>query len=299
MSSSPIIVIAGCTGSGKSDIALKLAKEINGVIINADSRQIYKEISIGTAKPTPDKVENGVWYIDEVKHYLYSYVSVKENYNLYRYQQDVHKTLSLLKSNEIPILVGGTGLYIDSIVMNYQLKESQKNDEEDLLALENQSIEELQKLVGDKLLEKLNESDKHNPRRLIRIIKGGLPSVEKGKPMNHIYFVIDIKKEELEKRIVHRVDRMLQDGLIEENKEVRDAGLNKYPALNTIGYIEFNDYFSNKKTLEEVKSEIITHTKQYAKRQRTWFKRNSNALYVESYRDILSKTKKFLNDQLQ
>lgn len=293
MTKRPLIVIAGTTASGKSNIALKLAKEINGVIINADSRQVYKEISIGTAKPTPDKVEDEVLIIDGIKHYLYSYVSVKEKYNLYRYQKDVFSLLEKLPENVIPILVGGTGLYIDSVVYNYELKEN--NKEGIIRSLDSLTVKELQELISEEELKKLNESDRENPRRLIHIIKHGLPSIQKGKSLNHLYFFLDINTDTVKRNIRVRVGKMLEGGLIKENEMIRTTGLNKYPALNTIGYKEFDGYFAGEKTLEDVKNEIITHTNQYAKRQRTWFRRNKNIQYVKDYKKILDASNTYLN----
>lgn len=295
MNRKPVIVIAGCTGSGKSDIALKLAKEINGVIINADSKQIYKEISIGTARPIPDKVEEDIWYIQGIKHYLYGYISINEKYNIYRYQQDVSKILRELGSNEIPILVGGTGLYIDSVIFNYKLRENSNNQLTERSFLKDKSIEELQKLISQEQLRKLNKSDRNNPRRLIRIIENGLPSTEKGEPLKHIYFIIDIEKDPLEERIITRVKKMFKNGLLQENKNIKQQESYKYSSLDIIGYKEFEDYFNNKKTLEEIEKDIVTHTKQYAKRQRTWFRKNPNAIYIKEFKDMLKKTKDFLS----
>ena len=218
-SKKPIIVIAGCTASGKSSVALELAKHVKGVIINADSRQVYKEISIGTAKPVPEEIRNGIWYIDNIPHLLYSYISVKEEYNLYRYQQDVFKILKELPEDFTPILVGGTGLYIDSVVFNYKLQEQEKNLGKERSVLEDLDITELQEIVGKEKLSQLNSSDQNNPHRLIQIIlKGSLPSIEKGQELEHRYFFLDTSKEKLERNIVRRVDAMFKSGLIEENK---------------------------------------------------------------------------------
>lgn len=292
MTKRPIIVIAGTTASGKSNIAIKLAKKINGVIINADSRQIYKEISVGTAKPTPDRIDNGVFIIDGIKHYLYSFVSVKEKYNLYRYQKDVFALLEKLPKDVVPILVGGTGLYIDSVVYNYKLKEKKEDVETDFDSL---NIKELQKLIGKEKLEKLNESDRQNPRRLVHILKHGLPSIAKGNSLNHIYFFLDLNPEVVKKNIRLRVEEMIKNGLIEENEMIRKKGLNRYPALDTIGYQEFDGYFEKEKPLNQVKEEIITHTNQYAKRQRTWFRRNKNVIYAKDFKTILDSTNTYLN----
>ena len=286
MNKRPIIVIAGCTASGKSDVALRLAKEINGVIINADSRQVYKEISIGTAKPVPDKIEDGVFIIDGIKHYLYSYISVKDEFNLYKYQKDVFSLLEKLPKDVTPILTGGTGLYIDSVVYNYKLKENRENKSN--IDLGDLSIKELQELVGSKKLEKLNESDRENPRRLIHIIKHGLPSIKKGKSLKHLYFFLNIDADTIKKNIRLRVEKMFERGLSKENEIIRKEGLNLYPALDTIGYTEFDQYFEGEKKIEEVKEDIITHTNQYAKRQRTWFRRNENIVYVKNLEEILN-----------
>jgi len=294
MNNSPIVVISGCTASGKSEMALKLAKKINGVIINADSRQVYKEISIGTAKPIPDSIEKDIWYIDGIQHYLYSHVSVKEKYNLYRYQKDVFDILERLPSGKFPIVVGGTGLYIDSVVFNYKLKKEEilnkeKNNYEQL------SVNEIQKLVPTTSLEKLNNSEKNNRSRLIRIIEKGLPSMKKGNALNHLYFFLDIEKALLDKRIGERVDSMFRNGLLEENILIRKKGLSEFPPLRTIGYQEFDEYFEKKISLEEVKDKIITHTKQYAKRQRTWFRRNKGIIYINSYDNLEKETKEYLS----
>lgn len=289
----PIVVIAGCTASGKSDIAIKLAKEIGGVIINADSRQVYKEISIGTAKPTAENIESDILIVDGIKHYLYSYISVKEDYNLYRYQQDVFALLEKLPEDVVPILVGGTGLYIDSVVYNYKLKKEQQSNED--VNLDSLSIEDLQKLVGEEKLKELNESDKQNPRRLTHILKHGLPSIEKGEPLNHLYFFLDIEGEEIKRNVRLRVDRMVANGLFEENESIRKEKLNTYPALDTIGYREFDEYFEGKKTIDEVKVEIITHTNQYVKRQRTWFRRNKDIIYAKDFKTILDTSNTYLH----
>ena len=283
-----LVVISGATASGKSGIALKLAKKINGVIINADSRQIYKEISIGTAKPSEIDMEN-------IPHYLYGHVSVKEKYNVYRYQKDIGKVLEDIPESKTPILVGGTGLYIDCIVYNYSLQESDKewiNEREKLSKL---NIEELRKMVDKDILSEINESDINNPVRLIRIIEKGNTIHRKGKPLNHKYFVLDIPKKIIHNNIERRVNDMFKKGLLEENVNKRELGLEKYPSLNTIGYKEFDKYFNSEITIEDVKKEIISNTKKYAKRQITWFKRNKDAIWANDYSYIEEEVLKFIN----
>ena len=285
-SSRPIIVIAGPTASGKSSISINLAKEINGVIINTDSRQIYKEISIGTAKPSKKEMEN-------IPHFLYGHISVKDNYNIYKYQNDVKDVLDNLTKEQVPILVGGTGLYIDSVIFNYNL-EDKDIDKKKREELKNLSLEELQKLIDPKILKKLNESDRNNPVRLIRIIEKGDKTEKKGEELNHKYFVIDIEKDILNKRIENRVEIMIKNGLIEENIMIRKNELHNYPALKTIGYQEFDEYFEKNKSIDEVKKEIVKNTKKYAKRQRTWFRKHKHAIWTNNYDLILDESLKLI-----
>jgi len=289
-SKSPIIVIAGPTASGKSDIAIQVAKRVNGYIINADSRQVYKEMKTGTAQPVPDRIEGGVWYIDGIQHHLYGYRSITEPLNISLFQKDVQKVLDTEEG--IPILVGGTGLYIDCIVHNYSIKEEEINtkEREDLLKL---SIEELREKVDKDVLESLNNSDRNNPRRLIRIIEGGIKK-EINNPLKHIYFVIDIPKKKLEERISKRVDSMFKSDLEQEVEDLFSKYDSSLSTFNTIGYQEFRGYFEKEKNLEDVKKDIILHTKQYAKRQRTWFRRNKDAIWTNDTKDILQQAEQFI-----
>jgi len=292
LDSIPIIVIAGPTASGKSKLAIRLAKEIDGEIINGDSRQVYKELSIGTAKPS--KKERSV-----VPHHLYDYISVKEDYNIYRYQKDFNKLLKSFPKKKIPILVGGSGLYIDSVIFNYELKEEKpsKKEREEREKLNKLSIKQLQKLVSDidpKLLKKLNKSDRNNPIRLIRMIEREGEILNKKEPKKHKYFVIDLDKKLLNKKIETRVEKMFEMGLLEENKKLREEGLEKYPALNTIGYQEFIPYFEGNCSFEDVKRKIIKNTKEYAKRQGTWFRKHNHAIWTNDYNLILEESLKFI-----
>jgi len=227
INSIPIIVIAGPTASGKSDLAIRLAKEINGEIINGDSRQVYKELSIGTGKPS--EKERSL-----VPHHLYDYISVKENYNIYRYQKDFNKLLKSFPKKKIPILVGGSGLYIDSVIFNYELKEEKpsKKEREERERLNKLSVGQLQDLVRDidpKLLEKLNRSDRSNPIRLIRLIEREGEILSKKEPKRHKYFVIDLDKKVLNKNIETRVEKMFKMGLLEENQKKPKNKTKKLP----------------------------------------------------------------------
>lgn len=275
-----IVVIAGATATGKTQISQKLATEFNGYILNGDSRQVYKELNIGTAKPTPEEIEES-----GVEHRLFGHVSINEEYNLYRYQKEAKEVLKekekkKLKKEENAFIVGGTGLYIDSVVYNYKLKETPQRED-----LENLSLKELQERVGDDL-KNFNESDSKNPRRLMSFLQRGKRNFEKGKPLNHIYIVLDKDFETIEQNIQKRIEKMFKEGLLEENLKLFEQGL--HHRVSTIGYSEFRDFFDKKITLEEVKERIFLNTRQYAKRQITWFRRNKNAKWAKDYEEIHS-----------
>jgi len=291
----PIIAIAGLTASGKSFLSLKLAKDFNGYIINADSRQIYKELKIGTAQPKLDKIKNNIWYTNNIRHFLYGQVSIKDNYNLFRYQQDVQRILD--KEEGLPILVGGTGLYIDSIIYNYDLQPlNKRNTDFSRKKLEKMDIEQLQSLIEPAILDSLNNSDRNNPIRLIRTIERRNINYRKGLPTKHLYLFLDIEIKELEDKIKKRIKAMFKDGLLKENKRLIKKGYNyEIPAMQSIGYQEFEEYFKNNKSLKEVESDIILHTLQYAKRQRTWFRKNKEIRKIKNYKQAYCEISNFLS----
>ena len=283
-----IIVIAGATATGKSEISLKLAKELNGYIINADSRQIYKKINIGSAKPKFDKeISKGVHTLNGITHYLYDFVDPKENFTIFDYQNCVNNVLK--NTQGIPILTGGSGLYIDSVIYNYKLSKNNKNTD-----LKDKSIKELQELAKE-YLPYMSESDRKNKHRLTRAIQKGGVNREKGKELNNIYFVIDIEKQVLQERIKKRIDNMFKEGLLEENISLLKQGYTyNDKGMKTIGYIEFKEYFENKISLEDVKERIFKNTMGYVKRQRTWFKRNKNAVWINEPKEILYLASNFI-----
>lgn len=267
----PLIILGGTTASGKSRIAIELAKQINGVIINGDSRQIYKELSIGTARPTEEEMS-------DIPHYLYGYISVKDSYSIYNYQQDVYTLLKQIPKEKACIIVGGTGLYIDSVIYDYHLQKDVGNNAEDLRSL---NLEELQRQISPEILNTLNNSEKHNPRRLIRIIQRGSLPIPSKEPLFPIkYFVIDLPDEIIRNKVEQRVEKMFNLGLEKECRYLWTHGYFRYPALNSIGYIEFKEYFNGDISLDKVKNEIITNTIKYIKRQRTWFKHHKDAIFT-------------------
>lgn len=283
-----LIVIAGATASGKSDIAIRLAKDIGGYIVNGDSRQIYKYLDIGTAKPTPDKVlSDGSWIVDGIKHYLFSFVDPKNSYTLYDYQHSVQEILN--REEGIPILTGGTGLYIDSVVFNYNLKQNTST-----LDLSSYSVKQLQDMAS-KYLPDMSKSDRENRHRLERVIEREGLGKERGDELQNIYFVLDVQRDVLKERIKERIERMFKMGLEKENRKLLDMGYTYSDrALNSIGYKEFESFFNGENSIEVVKESIYRNTLAYAKRQRTWFKRNKGSVWSNDYESILDLASNFI-----
>jgi len=180
-------------------------------------------------------------------------------------------------------------LYIDSVIYNYKLSKNNKNTD-----LKDKSIEELQELAKE-YLPYMSESDRKNKHRLIRAIQREGVNREKGKELNNIYFVIDIEKQVLQERIKKRIDNMFKEGLLEENISLLKQGYTyNDKGMKTIGYIEFKEYFENKISLEDVKERIFKNTMGYVKRQRTWFKRNKNAVWINEPKEILYLASNFI-----
>lgn len=302
-SSKKIVAIAGPTATGKSDLSIDLCKNFGGYILNGDSRQLYKEMRIGTAQPIPDKlfsngstISENFWEIQGVKHFLYGQKSIFNSYTLFQYQKDANEIIA--SNNEPCFIVGGTGLYIDSVIFNYQLE--QEEIDSNMGKLIKLPISSLQEMLGEKI-NILNESDRKNPHRLIRLIQRNGKKYLKSKPKDHLYIALIPEKFTLEKNIKTRIGIMFNNGLLEENIQIRKLIKEHFYSLSTkditaenqdikssftdpfalksIGYQEFNDYFDNKISLEEVKEQIFINSCKYAKRQITWFKKIKSGQY--------------------
>lgn len=298
-----LIVIGGPTASGKSRLARKIAREFDGEIINADSRQVYRLLSIGTAKdPIERRVHEKAVVIDGIPHHLIDFLDPSQPYNLAFFQKNAFEAIkSVHERGKIPLLVGGTGLYLDAVAHNYSMPPEKVSSLRKILR--QYSLEKLQEILKRENLdtfEKLTESDQKNPHRLIRAIeraRAASPVPTKNQPRyDLLYMVIRIEKSQLEKHIEDRVGVMFQKGLVEENKMLREKSYStQLSALRTIGYEEFDAFFQKRQTREETKALIILHTLQYAKRQMTWFRRNKEAVWVSSEQEALSNVKKFLS----
>jgi len=260
-----IIVITGPTGVGKTKLSVELAKKLNGEIINADSMQIYKDLNIGTAKITEEEKEG-------IIHHLFDIKNIDEDYSIYDYQKDARDKIKEIKSKgKTPIFVGGTGLYIKSALYDYKLNYEKDNDN-----YEDYSCEELYNILIK--LDKDIDIDKNNKRRLIRAInyyKENNKSINTNKTDKLLYDVAFIglttERSKLYDIINSRVDKMVDNGLINEVKYFYDNNIYTKPIINGIGYKELYKYFDGEISLEESLDLIKKNSRHYAKRQYTFF----------------------------
>lgn len=284
-----VIAVVGPTASGKSGLAIELAKEFNGEIINADSRQVYKYMNIGTAKDPDDNPNDNEYTVNGVVHHLIDFVEPNQNLSVAEFQELAYEKIkNITERGKVPFLVGGTGLWIDAVCKGYEFAESEQNWElrDELSKKTVDELFEYLKELKESKADELNESDRRNPRRLIRAIEVEMQHTEdKSVPqmnIDSIYLSIETNIKDLEQKMYSRVDKMFEQGLMDENKELLRKGYTYDMApMSGIGYKEFEDYFQEEKTLEEVKEEIKLRTRQYAKRQMTWFKRNKDIHYVD------------------
>ena len=279
-----LIVIAGPTASGKTAFAIKLAKALNTVILSADSRQLYKEMSIGTAAPTEEE-------LSQVKHYFVHHISIEDKYDVADYERDAMQLLDeLFKNHDAVIMTGGSGLFIDAVCNGIDaMPDVQPEIREKVQKLfDKGGLKALQDEVQRLDPEYLAIVDQQNPRRLQRALE---VCYQTGQPFssfrsgNTIQRDFDIKKyallwdrQQLIERIDRRVDLMMEQGLLEEAKAL-------YPkrhlnALNTVGYKELFAYFDGQCTLEAAVEQIKIHTRQYAKRQMTWLRKDTSYQWI-------------------
>lgn len=278
-----LIVIEGPTASGKTALGVALAKYWNTIVVSADSRQFYKETSIGTAKPSKEEQ-------DGILHYFVDSHSIHEPLTSAQYEKQALKILEKeFEDHEVILMVGGSGLFIDALCHGL---DDIPNDEK----VKNQLIAEFDEKGLEPLLKELEKNDpvffaktdQQNPVRIIRALEviriSGKPFSSfqafnpKQRPFERIKFVIDLPRELLYERINLRVDRMLQNGLLQEVESL--IPYQHLQALNTVGYSELFDYFDGKITLEEAIELIKRNSRRYAKRQLTWFRRDKNAVWI-------------------
>ena len=298
------IVIAGATGVGKTDLSIKLAKQLNALIISADASQVYKELDIGTAKVTREEMQG-------ISHYMIDIVNPDEDYSVGDFEKAVNDILNenCEKNEKNIIIAGGTGLYIKSITDGFAQLPSK--DEKIRIDLESKNIEELQEILKKLDKKSYEEIDLSNKLRLVRAIEvclltgGKFSELRVQNVKNNDYEFLKIfltrNREELYERINRRVEIMISKGLVEEAKKVYNKYQKSLFKISSIGYKELFSYFDGKISFEEAVEEIKKESRRYAKRQMTWFRKEKNYITYnlsevsenEVIKDIFTKWENF------
>lgn len=301
-----IIVIAGPTASGKTALAVDIAKKFNGEIVSADSMQIYKYMNIGTAKPTED--EKG-----GVTHYLMDFIEPETEYSVADYVRDAGQCIeNIIAEKKVPVLAGGTGLYIDSLINGVDFEEN---------CSDANVRRELERFCADNgkeaLWKELYSIDavsaerihQNNTKRVIRAIEYYRVSgktitqhnaEKKESKYDPCFLTVDWEREKLYERIEKRVDIMFADGLLEEIKMLIERGCTKkMQSMQGIGYKQLLDYYRGLSTLEEAKRIIKRDSRRYAKRQLTWFRRNKKMYMLNPDGDISKQAYNYVHEFLE
>lgn len=292
-----ILVIVGPTASGKTDLAIFLAKKFGGEVVSADSRLIYRGLNIGAAKPVLD----ANMCVQGVKHHLIDVADPDKELSLAEYKILAEKSIDgILARGKLPIIVGGTGLYIWAVVDNLSVPEVPPN--KDLR-------KELDKLSVPELVERLRiadpdalaEVDAKNPRRLIRALEVAnagktFHSMRQRGALKYeaLQLGIAVEREELKQRIKKRLEEQLKDGLEKEVRGLADKFAWNLPGMSGIGYREWKNYFAGETTLEMVRENVIKDTNSYAKRQMTWFRKDKRIKWIADREEAEREIKKFI-----
>lgn len=285
-----VIVIVGPTASGKTALSIELAKKINGEIISCDSMQIYKDMNIGSAKPTIEEMQG-------IKHYIIDEVEPTQRFSVAEYKKRAEKAIEeIIKKGKIPIVVGGTGLYANSLIYGIEYNEIEYDEKYRNKLMEQAQTEEglktlfeKAKKLDPKAMEKISKNDK---KRIIRVLEiynsTGKTKTEhekesRKKAIKYDYkvFALNIERSVLYERINKRVDIMIEQGLIEEVKNILKK-YNEFPtAMQAIGYKEIVEYLDGNLTKQEAIEKIKKESRRYAKRQITWFKKIENVKWLD------------------
>lgn len=277
-----VIVIIGQTAVGKTAMSIKLAKAIDSEIINGDAMQVYKELNIITDKITKDKMQN-------IPHHLLDIKSINEDYNVEEYQHDIRKLISKINAKgKIPIIVGGTGLYIKAALFDYTFQKENVSNKEMELYYKDKTNDELYDLLlslDPKSAEKIHKNNRRRVIRALSIYKStGVTKSEMIENQKHeilydaLLIGLDLDKDIINNKIDKRIDEMFEEGIIEEVKN----NFTTTTASKAIGYKEISAYLNNEITLNEAKDLMKIHTHQYAKRQRTFFKNQFEINWIEN-----------------
>ncbi len=284
-----LVIITGPTAVGKSDLSIELAKRINGEIISADSIQVYKGLDIGSAKITEEEMQG-------IPHHLIDVLSPKDDFNIYIFKEMASNAIKeIVKKGKIPIIVGGTGFYIQSVIYDIDFKEEDNSEIRNELekVLDEKGSEYLHNMLREIDEESAEKIHPNNTKRVIRAIEyyklndrpiseHNVEEKAKDAVYDAKYFVLTDDREKLYKKINERVDKMIDSGLVDEVEGLLSLGLDSsYNSMQGIGYKEVVDYLDGKTTLEVAKDNIKKNTRHFAKRQLTWFRREDNVIWVD------------------
>lgn len=283
-----VIAIVGPTASGKTALSIELAKRCNGEIINGDSMQVYRSMSIGTAKIEPEEMKG-------IPHHLLDIKEPEEPFSVAEYQKLVRGKITEIQSRgKLPIIVGGSGLYVQAVLFDYRFAEEQVDE-----ALRNRLYAELEQFgparMHEKLMELNPEADIHpnNTRRVVRAIEiamSGQPHTDRNLALSPMYneaiIGLDISREILYERINARVDQMMARGLLEEVQMLRERGVRNVQSIQAIGYKEIYAYMDGEIPLEDAISQLKQNSRKYAKRQFTYFKNKLPIYWLDALADV-------------
>lgn len=290
MNKPKVIVICGPTASGKTSLSIELAKKINGEIISSDSMQIYKDMDIGTAKPTKQEMQ-------EIKHYLLDFVEPDQRYSVAQFKKDAEKAIEeILAKNKVPIIVGGTGLYVDSLIygIEYQEIELDKKYREELEEKAQkeglETLYEQAQKIDPQAMEKISANDKKRILRILEIYHSTgktktqqeIESRKNEVKYDYKVFALNMEREKLYERINKRVDIMIEQGLIQEVENLCSKYTEFPTAMQGLGYKEVVEYLQGKISEQEMIEKIKMETRRYAKRQLTWFRKNKQTIWLDA-----------------
>lgn len=282
----PLVVIVGQTASGKSSLAMALASSFNGEVIAADSRTVYSGMDIGTAKPTiADRLQ--------IPHHLIDIVALGDRFTVADFKHHAEHAINEIAARQkLPMLVGGTGLYVDAVLFDYKF--SGVADTAMRNQLQQLSIAELQHILNARHIPL--PRNEQNKRHLMRQIETGGVNADRGTMRaNTLVIGVDIDKDSLRRNVETRIAQMFSDGLEREVAGLVEAYGWGPQVLQTIGYQEFEPYFAGTITIEQVKQAILMNTLRYAKRQKTWFRRNKSIHWVKEQSEAVDLLTTFLS----
>lgn len=288
-----IVAVAGPTASGKTALALKIAERFDGEVVSCDSMQIYRHMDVGTAKPSIEEMER-------IPHHMIDIAEPFENYSVADFAEQARKCIDdILSRGKLPVLAGGTGLYMDSIIENIGFADFGSDEEfrrEMQMLADREGNQAVHRLLAEKDPDAAEKIHPNNIRRVIRALEvcrltgktfTQVNMESRRQRMYHaLIFAIDTDREVLYERINHRVDRMIDEGLVEEVQGLRNMGISReHTSMQAIGYKELMEFLDGNCNFDEAVEKIKQESRRYAKRQITWFKRNKDIHWVSVAND--------------